>query len=43
MRILVDQDVYKITTDNLRKWGYDVTTAKELNMDRSTIVYAICD
>ena len=36
MRILADQDVYKITIDNLRKWGYDVTTAKELNMDRAT-------
>ena len=36
MRILTDQDVYKTTIDNLIKWGYDVTTAKELNMDKAT-------
>jgi hypothetical protein len=35
MRILTDHDVYKITVDSLRKWGYDVATAKELNMHRS--------
>jgi predicted nuclease of predicted toxin-antitoxin system len=35
MRIFADHDVYKITVDNLRKWGYDVTTAQELNMHRS--------
>jgi predicted nuclease of predicted toxin-antitoxin system len=36
MRILTDQDVYKVTIDNLRNWGYDIITAKELNMDRAT-------
>jgi predicted nuclease of predicted toxin-antitoxin system len=36
MRILTDQDVYKITVDNLIKWEHDVITAKEINMSKAT-------
>jgi predicted nuclease of predicted toxin-antitoxin system len=36
MRLLVDQDIYKITIDNLRKWGHDVLTAKELGLQQAS-------
>jgi len=35
MRILADQDVYKITTDELTKWGHDVVTAAQLNLQKA--------
>jgi len=35
MHILTDQDVYKITVDKLRKWGYDVVTAKDIGMHQA--------
>ncbi|OGW40596.1 MAG: hypothetical protein A2Y97_05060 [Nitrospirae bacterium RBG_13_39_12] len=35
MRLLIDQDVYRITIEQLRKWGHDVLTAKELGMQRA--------
>jgi predicted nuclease of predicted toxin-antitoxin system len=36
MRLLVDQDIYKITIDNLREWGHDVLTAKELGLQQAS-------
>lgn len=36
MRILADQDVYKLTIDKLKEWGHDVVTAKELGMQRAS-------
>ena len=36
MRLLVDQDVYRITVEQLRKWGHDVVTAKEIGLQRAT-------
>jgi predicted nuclease of predicted toxin-antitoxin system len=35
MRLLTDQDVYRITVEQLKKWGLDVVTAKELGMKRA--------
>lgn len=35
MRLLVDQDVYRVTIDQLKEWGHDVVTAKELGMQRA--------
>lgn len=35
MRLLVDQDVYKITVDRLKEWGHDVATVKELGLQGS--------
>ena len=35
MRFLIDQDVYRVTIDQLKEWGYDVVTAKELGMQRA--------
>jgi predicted nuclease of predicted toxin-antitoxin system len=35
MRLLTDQDVYKITVEQLKKWGHDVITAKELGMQQA--------
>lgn len=32
MRLLIDQDVYRVTIDQLKEWGHDVVTAKELGM-----------
>jgi predicted nuclease of predicted toxin-antitoxin system len=32
MELLADQDVYKVTIDQLRKWGHNVVTVKELGM-----------
>jgi predicted nuclease of predicted toxin-antitoxin system len=34
MRLLVDQDIYKITIDHLREWGHDLLTAKELGLEQ---------
>jgi predicted nuclease of predicted toxin-antitoxin system len=34
MRLLVDQDVWKITVDLLKYWGHDVLTAEEVGMAR---------
>lgn len=36
MHLLTDQDVYQITVDQLKKWGHDVMTAKELGMQRAS-------
>jgi predicted nuclease of predicted toxin-antitoxin system len=36
MRFLVDQDIYKTTIDNLREWGHDVLTAKELGFQQAS-------
>jgi predicted nuclease of predicted toxin-antitoxin system len=36
MRFLVDQDIYKISIDNLREWGHDVLTAKELGLQQAS-------
>jgi len=35
MRLLTDQDVYQITVAQLREWGHDVVTARELGMQRA--------
>ncbi len=35
MRLLVDQDIYKVTTDKLREWGHEVVAAKELEMQQA--------
>ncbi|MBC7185748.1 MAG: DUF5615 family PIN-like protein [Calditrichaeota bacterium] len=32
MRLLVDQDVYQITVDELRKWRHDVVTVREIGL-----------
>ena len=34
MRLLADQDIYKITIDHLREWGHDLLTAKELGLQQ---------
>lgn len=36
MRILADQDIYKITIDRLTAWGHDIATAKSLALDTAT-------
>jgi predicted nuclease of predicted toxin-antitoxin system len=36
MRFLADQDIYKITTDNLREWGHDLLTAKEIGLQQAS-------
>ncbi len=36
MHILTDQDVYKVTIDELREWGHDVLTAKDLGLERAS-------
>jgi predicted nuclease of predicted toxin-antitoxin system len=36
MRILADQDVYKVTIDRLREWDHNVITAKEIGMEAET-------
>ena len=36
MRILTDQDVYKVTVDELMEWGHDVLTAKDMGLERSS-------
>lgn len=43
MRILSDQDVYRITIDRLTAWGHDIVTAKSLNLHKASddeILYA---
>lgn len=35
MRLLIDQDVYRVTVDQLKEWGHDVVTAKELGMQQA--------
>jgi len=35
MHFLADHDVYKITVNQLREWGHDVRTVKELGMHRA--------
>ena len=35
MRVLADQDVYQVTIEQLKKWGHDVVTAKELGMQKA--------
>jgi len=35
MRFLVDQDVYHVTVEWLRKEGHDVVTAKDVGMQRA--------
>jgi len=37
MRFLVDQDVYHVTVEWLRKEGHDVVTAKEVGMQRAAL------
>jgi predicted nuclease of predicted toxin-antitoxin system len=32
MLFLVDQDVYQVTTEALKEWGYEVITARDLGM-----------
>ncbi len=36
MRLLADQDVWKMTVDLLKHWGHDVLTAEEVGMARGT-------
>jgi predicted nuclease of predicted toxin-antitoxin system len=35
MRFLTDQDVYRMTVEQIREWGHDVVTAKEFGMQRA--------
>jgi predicted nuclease of predicted toxin-antitoxin system len=35
MRFLIDQDVYQVTVDQLKEWGHDVTTVRELEMQQA--------
>jgi len=35
MRLLLDQDIYKTTADQLILWGHDVVTAREIGMHRA--------
>ena len=32
MRLLADQDIYKATLNQLKEWGHDIVSAKELGM-----------
>jgi predicted nuclease of predicted toxin-antitoxin system len=34
MRLLADQDIWKLTLDLLRDWGHDVITAKAIGLAR---------
>ena len=36
MHLLTDQDVYQVMVGQLREWGHDVMTAKELGMQRAS-------
>jgi len=36
MRLLIDQDVYKVTIDCLKRWGHDIVTAGQLGMQQAT-------
>ncbi len=35
MRLLADQDIYQITIDNLREWGHDLLTAKDIGLQQA--------
>ena len=35
MRLLLDQDMYKMTSDQLREWGHNVVTVREIGMERA--------
>ncbi len=34
MKILADQDIYRLTVEKLKQWGHDVITAKELGLQK---------
>lgn len=36
MRFIADQDVYDITIKELRKWGHEVITARDLGMHKAS-------
>jgi predicted nuclease of predicted toxin-antitoxin system len=36
MRLLLDQDIYNVTANQLRDWGHDVVTVREIQMHRAT-------
>jgi predicted nuclease of predicted toxin-antitoxin system len=36
MRFIADQDVYLMTIKELRIWGHEVTTARELGMEKAS-------
>jgi len=36
MRFIADQDVYNITIKELRKWGHEVITARDLGMKKAS-------
>jgi len=36
MRLLADQDIYKVTVDQLQEWGHDVLTVKGLGMQNAS-------
>jgi len=44
VRFLIDQDVYRVTSDQLKAWGYDVVLAQDIGMqraaDRSLLLHA---
>lgn len=35
MRFLIDQDVYRVTSDQLNAWGHDVVLAKDIGKQRA--------
>jgi len=36
MRLLIDQDVHQVTVNQLKEWGHDVTTVRELEMQQAS-------
>jgi len=36
MRLLTDQDIYQITVKQLREWGHDVMTVKEVGLQQAS-------
>ena len=36
MKFLADQDVYWLTIEELRKWGHEVITARDLGMQKAS-------
>ncbi|MCX5844704.1 MAG: hypothetical protein NT022_13345 [Deltaproteobacteria bacterium] len=38
MRFIADQDVYWLTIKALREWGHEVTTARDLGMQKLTFL-----
>jgi len=36
MRLLADQDIYKITIDHIRECGHDLLTANELGLQQAS-------